>query len=75
VTDAGGPKFLVEDGVCGLVTATDADFIAAAARLATDADLRAGMRAAASAHARRASWDAVFDEVATAWRAAVEKSG
>lgn len=74
VTDAGGPKFLIEDGVCGLVTATDADFIAATIRLASDADLRAGMRAAASAHARRASWDAVFDEVATAWRAAVEKS-
>lgn len=75
VTDAGGPKFLVEDGVCGLVTATDADFIAGAARLATDAGLRATMRAAASAHARMASWGAVFDEVAAAYLAAVDKMG
>jgi phosphatidylinositol alpha 1,6-mannosyltransferase len=74
VTGAGGPKFLVEDGVCGLVAGTDADFVAATKRLVEDESLRLSMRDAARAHALKSSWDAVFDEVYGAYRAAVQPS-
>ena len=63
VTGAGGPKFIVRDGVTGFVAHEDADFIARTARLLCDAELRARMGAEARIQASAESWDAVFDQV------------
>jgi phosphatidylinositol alpha 1,6-mannosyltransferase len=63
VTDGGGPKFIVNDGVSGFVAHSDADFIAHTARLLKDADLRRTMAAAAREQACGESWDAVFNKV------------
>ncbi len=63
VTDGGGPKFIVKDGVSGFVAHSDADFIAHTARLLKDGDLRRDMAAAAREQACGESWDAVFNKV------------
>lgn len=67
VTDGGGPKFLVEEGRTGFVTANAAEFAAAAVQLAQDPAKLAAMRLAARDYAMRQSWDAVFEEVYKAY--------
>lgn len=63
VTNQGGPKFLVQSGVTGIVAADETDFIESVARLAGDADLRARMSLAAVKYAHEQSWDRVFESV------------
>lgn len=67
VTDSGGPKFIVRDGISGYVAASGAEFIERAARLLKNADLRRKMAAAAREQACAESWDAVFDKVYEAY--------
>lgn len=71
VTDGGGPKFLVEEGRTGFVTATAEEFAAAAVNLAQDPAKLAAMRVAARDYAMRQSWDAVFEEVYKAYELAI----
>ncbi len=63
VTNAGGPKFIVNDGVTGFVAHSDSEFIEHTARLLKDAELRGRMAQAAREQACGESWDAVFDKV------------
>jgi phosphatidylinositol alpha 1,6-mannosyltransferase len=67
VTDQGGPKFIIDEGVSGHAAATDAQFVSRVAEIMMSPDLHAAMRAAARRQACRASWDAVFDDVYAAY--------
>lgn len=72
VTGAGGPKFIVRDGVSGFVADTDAEFIDRTKRLLKDAELRERMGAAARAQACGESWDSVFEQVYDGYRAGIQ---
>ncbi len=72
VTDSGGPKFIVRDGVSGFVAASNADFIAHTARLLKDAELRRKMADAARQQACAESWDAVFEKVYEGYNVGME---
>jgi phosphatidylinositol alpha 1,6-mannosyltransferase len=74
VTDACGPKFLVEDGVTGLVCGSDEEFAAGVARLVAAGPVPS-MRAAARAYAMTHSWDSVFESVYDAYRYAMRAEG
>ena len=67
VTPDGGPKYIVRDGVTGLVV-PDSEFAGAVASLLNDPRRLAAMRLAARAHAETCSWDAVFDRVYDGYR-------
>lgn len=67
VTDEGGPKFIVRDGVSGFVARTDAEFIDRTVRLLCDDALRARMALAAREQACQESWDTVFRGVCAAY--------
>ena len=71
VTDSGGPKFIVRDGISGFVADCDASFIESTARLLRDSGLRQAMARAARAQAARESWDTVFDQVYGGYRTAI----
>ena len=66
VSDQGGPKFIVKDD-CGIVCATDEEFLRAVLLLIEDRSLRRSMSLAARKRAELASWDAVFDSVYAAY--------
>ena len=70
VTQDGGPKFIVQDGVTGFVV-PDEGFVGAVAALTYDRTRLKRMRVAAREHALRCSWDAVFDQVYTAYEGAL----
>lgn len=55
----GGPRFLIEDGVSGLLASSDEAFVAAAARLARDAATRERMGRRARERALQFTWDAI----------------
>lgn len=63
VTDGGGPKFIVEAGVTGFVTASDAEFIRSTQTILNNPTLLANMRRTARAYALEQSWDAVFESL------------
>jgi phosphatidylinositol alpha 1,6-mannosyltransferase len=63
VTDAGGPKFIVRDGVSGFVAANDSEFVERTAQLLRDAGSRRRMGEAARLQACGESWDSVFEKV------------
>lgn len=71
VTDQGGPKFIIEDGVSGFVAATVDDFIARASEVMRSPELHRRMSLAAREQASRASWDTVFEEVYRAYEYAL----
>lgn len=73
VTHGGGPKFIVRDGVTGMVRAP-AEFADAVADLASSLPRLAGMRLAARQYAQSCSWDAVFDITQAAYRNALTDS-
>ena len=75
VTDAGGPKFLIDEGVNGMVRRTDAEFASAAAALALERERIPAMRAAARQCALSQSWDSVFESVYEAYRFAAKPDG
>ena len=63
VTDAGGPRFIVQDGITGYVAASDDQFCERAVALARDPSLRRQMAGAARRQVEHCSWDRVFEEV------------
>lgn len=63
VTAAGGPKFLVREGVDGLVGAAPEAFAAHCARLVREPETRRAMALQARAAAEAATWDKVFEGV------------
>ena len=71
VTGAGGPKFIVRDGVTGFVADNDSEFVERTARLLRDVDLRRTMAAEARAQACGESWDSVFEKVYEGYSAAM----
>jgi len=72
VTDACGPKFLVEEGLTGMVCSTDSQFAAAAAMLAHDRSRLPAMREAARRYAMSQSWDSVFESVYAVYQCALK---
>jgi glycosyltransferase involved in cell wall biosynthesis len=61
VTNGGGAKFLVEDGVSGRVAATGDEFIQAVTDVMTNSRIHRRMRLAARERARQFTWDGVFE--------------
>jgi phosphatidylinositol alpha 1,6-mannosyltransferase len=72
VTTGGGPKFLVEDGVDGAVTSSDAKFVAAAACLARQSDAVARLKQGALHSKHVQTWDDVFEELYRQYAECVE---
>jgi glycosyltransferase involved in cell wall biosynthesis len=69
VTAQGGPKFLVEPGVTGIVAEDEAAFIDAVLKIMRDRALHTRLRGGAPDGARFKSWDRVFEsEVYAAYR-------
>ena len=72
VSDAGGPRFIVEHGANGLIAGSDEEFCAWVVALARDETLRRKM----GLHARRSmlhkSWDCVFEEVYRGYASALQ---
>lgn len=73
VTQYGGPKTIVHDGVTGLVAA-DEDFATAVSGVLKDPQKHAEMRIAARAYATTMSWDAVFEGVYDGYEAVLPAS-
>ena len=73
VTDAGGPKFIVRDGISGFVAHSDAEFIERTIRLVSDTALRETMGANARSQASAESWDSVFEQVYDGYRVALQR--
>jgi glycosyltransferase involved in cell wall biosynthesis len=74
VTDGGGPKFIVQDGVTGFVTHSDEEFAARTIELFENRELLARMREACLRQAADASWDRVFEDVYAGYAAAMTPS-
>lgn len=72
VTDAGGPRFIVRDGVSGFVAGSHGEFIERTAQLLRDSELRRAMGQAAREQAAGESWDGVFEKVYAGYRIAIE---
>jgi phosphatidylinositol alpha 1,6-mannosyltransferase len=73
VTDCGGPKFIVQEGVTGFIAATDEAFVESVAALWSERDFRQQMSVAARQHALNSSWDAVFRSVYEAYDAELSR--
>ncbi len=67
VTNSGGPKFLVRDGVTGLVARSDSDFMEFVETLAKTPAVHRQMKLAAREFALRQSWDRVFEAMYEAY--------
>lgn len=67
VTDAGGPKFIVEHGVTGYVATRDEDMGRFVLDIMNHPAVHAAMRANARAYALSRSWDSVFEMVYRAY--------
>ncbi len=63
VNTGGGPKYLIEDEVTGLIASSDAKFMAAAVSLARNTTLRARLREGALQSRFVQSWDDVFERL------------
>jgi phosphatidylinositol alpha 1,6-mannosyltransferase len=72
VTNAGGPRFIVREGVTGFVAGDSREFIDRTARLLGDAELRTRMGQAARQQASGESWDVVFDKVYEGYRVGIQ---
>jgi phosphatidylinositol alpha 1,6-mannosyltransferase len=72
VTDAGGPRFIVREGVTGFAACSDSEFVERTAALLRDADLRTSMGKAAREQASGESWDTVFEKVYDGYRAGIQ---
>jgi glycosyltransferase involved in cell wall biosynthesis len=75
VTDACGPKFLIEEGVNGMVRGANEEFARAAADLACERGRLDALRVAARQYALTQSWDSVFESVYGAYRYALRPEG
>ncbi len=63
VTNGGGPKFLIEPGVTGYVSADATEFADSVEQILADPIRHANMRQAAVLYAARQCWDTVFESV------------
>ena len=68
VTNEGGPRHLVVQGVTGYVAGNDAEFVARVVKLAGNGELRRRMGLAARERVAGISWDAAFDLTYKAYR-------
>ena len=73
VTNAGGPRFIVREGVSGFVANNDAEFVERTHRLLRDPKLRSSMGASARQQAEAESWDAVFSNVYSGYESVQRK--
>jgi len=73
VTNSGGPKYILEDGVTGFVAISDMDFIAKVAMLCSKPDQCNPMSRAARQRALRSSWESVFRHVYDVYENTVSK--
>jgi glycosyltransferase involved in cell wall biosynthesis len=71
VTDAGGPKFIVREGVSGSIGRSEKEFVDLTLRLLRDRPLRLEMARAAREQACEESWDSVFENVYDGYRVAI----
>jgi phosphatidylinositol alpha 1,6-mannosyltransferase len=69
VTDQGGPKFLIKEGVTGHVAGSDRDFIECVARIAKCSGVHLRMSIAARQYALQHSWNLVLEEVFASYAA------
>ena len=67
VTDGGGPKFLVQDGVTGFVASSEQHFCQSVLALFDNREMQKQMQAAARQQACATSWDRVFEQVYEAY--------
>lgn len=72
VTNAGGPKFIVREGISGFVAENDSQFIERTSRLLCDPELRARMGQDARLQASAESWDSVFEQVYDGYRVGIQ---
>lgn len=75
VNDAGGPKFIVRDGISGCVGRTDEAFSEQTVELMLDRERRSRMRAAGLKQLANASWDQVIEDVYTGYLATAGRGG
>jgi D-inositol-3-phosphate glycosyltransferase len=75
-TRSGGPAFVVEDGVSGMLTPPDCPAILAdrLEQLLSDDDLRAAMGAAAHKRAQQFDWDTVAGDMVQIYRDTIERT-
>ena len=74
VASAGGPKFLIEEGITGFAVTDASGFATAIATLMRNPSRRLHMAQAARASAVARSWDSVFEKVYEAYGQALAKS-
>jgi glycosyltransferase involved in cell wall biosynthesis len=67
VTQSGGPKYLVQDGVTGYVAQDDRSFLDGVVKLALDREMRERMGARARDLALCRHWNRIFDQVYDAY--------
>jgi phosphatidylinositol alpha 1,6-mannosyltransferase len=67
VTSGGGPKFLIEEGVSGLVAPSDDQFVTAAVSVAKNPELRHDLHQGALQSKFVQTWDDVFEEIYRAY--------
>ncbi len=72
VSDKGGPKFIIKDGVTGYVAKEKQDYALRAVELYQNREKLAAMKAAARDSAVSNSWDAIFSGVFDSYREAIE---
>ena len=72
VTNQGGPQYIVDNGVTGIVARSDEHYVRCVHDLVTDLARHQQMRKAARSAALEASWDKVFDNVYRAYVFALE---
>ncbi|MCZ2389988.1 MAG: glycosyltransferase [Acidobacteria bacterium] len=72
VTDKGGPKFIIEPGVNGLIARDPEEFIEHTIRLASDPELLASMKSHSRDNAVSRSWDSIFEGVYDAYLETIE---
>lgn len=70
VTDQGGPKFIVQEGVTGFIAKNLDDFVKYAIELIDNPEKLARMKRASLDFAMTRSWDAVFENVYKTYREA-----
>jgi phosphatidylinositol alpha 1,6-mannosyltransferase len=74
VTDQGGPKFIIDEGITGYAAASDEEFIRRVTEIMIDPELRTRMSVAARTLACRSSWDSVFEDVYAGYEFALQEA-
>ncbi|MDQ3014126.1 MAG: glycosyltransferase [Acidobacteriota bacterium] len=74
VSDQGGPKFILQDGISGIVAKDEQGFLDATLQLMRHPGICRQMREAARVQACRASWNNVFEQVYQAYEVSVQRA-